>query len=116
MPFRQIAAMPSIVFKSDFAKTERKGEPLGEAHEDSAFSYGRSRDAVRVLHSRGRYCWADGRQAPPKPKQITPHIPVWDKSERTDGTFSRGDFPFHRKHNVYVCPAGKPMRRRWPMV
>jgi hypothetical protein len=44
-----------------------------------------------------------------KEKQITPHIPVWDKSERTDGTFSRWDFTFERKHNVYVCPAGKLM-------
>lgn len=23
---------------------------------------------------------------------IEPHVPVWDKSERTDGTFSRSDF------------------------
>jgi transposase len=44
-----------------------------------------------------------------KEKHITPHIPVWDKSERTDGTFSRWDFTFDRKHNVYVCPAGKLM-------
>ena len=26
---------------------------------------------------------------------ITPHIPVWDKSARSDGTFSRSDFVFH---------------------
>jgi transposase len=38
---------------------------------------------------------------------ITPHIPVWDKSEREDGTFSRSDFTFDREHNVYICPAGK---------
>jgi hypothetical protein len=44
-----------------------------------------------------------------KEKQITPHIPVWDKSERTDGTFSRWDFTFDRKHNIYVCPTGKLM-------
>lgn len=25
-------------------------------------------------------------------KQIEPHIPVWDKSEREDGTFSSNDF------------------------
>ena len=27
-------------------------------------------------------------------KNIAPHVPVWDKSERTDGTFSRSDFIF----------------------
>ena len=38
---------------------------------------------------------------------ITPHIPVWDKSTREDGTFSRADFTFDKERNVYVCPAGK---------
>jgi transposase len=38
---------------------------------------------------------------------ITPHIPVWDKSQREDGTFSRSDFTFDRDRNVYICPAGK---------
>jgi transposase len=38
---------------------------------------------------------------------ITPHIPVWDKSSREDGTFSRADFTFDNECNVYVCPAGK---------
>jgi hypothetical protein len=27
-------------------------------------------------------------------RSITPHIPVWDKSARHDGTFSRADFVF----------------------
>jgi transposase len=38
---------------------------------------------------------------------ITPHIPVWDKSIREDGTFSRADFTFDNERNVYVCPAGQ---------
>ena len=38
---------------------------------------------------------------------ITPHIPVWDKSARSDGTFSRADFAFDRSRNIYVCPNGK---------
>src|SRR3984885_1717746 len=38
---------------------------------------------------------------------ITPHIPVWDKSGREDGTFSRADFTFDSDRNLYVCPAGK---------
>ena len=37
---------------------------------------------------------------------ITPHIPVWDKSARSDGTFSRTDFIFDRERNIYICPGG----------
>ena len=40
-------------------------------------------------------------------RQIMPHIPVWDKSARSDGTFSRADFVFDRERNVYICPGGK---------
>ena len=39
-------------------------------------------------------------------KQIEPHVPVWDKSSRQDGTLSRGDFTFDAKHDRYECPAG----------
>src|SRR5271169_4862474 len=39
-------------------------------------------------------------------RNITPHIPVWDKSARTDGTFSRADFVFDQQRNTYVCPGG----------
>jgi transposase len=42
-----------------------------------------------------------------KQKQITPHIPVCDKSTRTDGTFSRADFTFDAEAKRYTCPAGK---------
>jgi len=41
---------------------------------------------------------------------ITPHIPVWDKGNRDDGTFSRRDFTFDKKKNEYRCPAGKVLR------
>src|SRR5438067_1096765 len=40
---------------------------------------------------------------------IAPYIPVWDKSTRDDGTFSRSDFAFDREKNVYTCPAGKTL-------
>jgi transposase len=43
-------------------------------------------------------------------KGIAPHVPVWDKSERHDGTFSRSDFVFDSEHNRYVCPAGKYLK------
>jgi transposase len=39
-------------------------------------------------------------------RSITPHIPVWDKSARSDGTFSRTDFVFDQERNIYVCPGG----------
>jgi hypothetical protein len=38
--------------------------------------------------------------------KITPHIPVWDKSARSNGTFSRADFVFDPQRNVYICPGG----------
>jgi Transposase DDE domain len=41
---------------------------------------------------------------------IAPQIPVWDKSAREDGAFSRSDFTFDRERNVYVCPAGKVLK------
>lgn len=50
-------------------------------------------------------------------KGITPHVPVWDKSEHHDGTFSRADFVFDAENNRYVCPAGKhlsPAQRDQP--
>jgi len=31
---------------------------------------------------------------------ITPHVPVWDKSERPDGAFSRSDFVLFRQSGL----------------
>jgi hypothetical protein len=42
-------------------------------------------------------------------RAIEPHIPVFDKSARTDGTFSREDFVYDQKSDVYVRPAGKDL-------
>ena len=39
-------------------------------------------------------------------RKITPHVPVWDKSARHDGTFSRADFVFDQERNIYICPGG----------
>jgi transposase len=41
---------------------------------------------------------------------ITPHIPVWEKAKRDDGTFSRSDFTFEKERNEYTCPNGKALR------
>src|SRR6266498_4065045 len=45
-------------------------------------------------------------------RKITPHIPVWDKSTRSDGTFSRADFIFDQERNIYVCPGGAADEQR----
>ena len=34
-----------------------------------------------------------------------------DKSERTDGTFSRSDFTFDTERDLYVCPGGQELRK-----
>jgi len=44
-----------------------------------------------------------------KDKKITPHIPVWDRSKREDGTFSNSDFKWHERRGVYICPQGKQL-------
>jgi transposase len=44
-------------------------------------------------------------------KNIAPHVPVWDKGERTDGTFSRSDFVFDPISNIYTCPGGKILQQ-----
>jgi hypothetical protein len=44
-----------------------------------------------------------------KEKDIAPHIPVFDKSNRSDGTFSRADFAFDAERDRYTCPAGKEL-------
>jgi IS5 family transposase len=45
-----------------------------------------------------------------KKKKIIPHIPVWEKSDRRDGIFSRSDFRWDNRRGVYVCPNGKLLR------
>jgi transposase len=45
-----------------------------------------------------------------KEKKITPHIPVWEKSDRQDGIFSRSDFRWDSKRSVYICPNNKLLR------
>jgi transposase len=40
---------------------------------------------------------------------IEPHIPVFDKSQRSDDTFSRSDFTYDREADAYVCTGGKKL-------
>ncbi len=46
-------------------------------------------------------------------KGIAPHVPVWDKTERADGTLSRSDFQWHEETNEYRCPQGHALRSDW---
>src|SRR6201981_2937803 len=49
-------------------------------------------------------------------KTIAPHIPVFDKSKRDDGTFSRSDFRYDPTSDVYHCPAGKTLTTTGTLV
>jgi transposase len=62
---------------------------------DSA--YGSADNLAWLVHERG----------------IEPHIPVFDKSARENGTFERGDFRYDHKRDVYICPGGKELRQYW---
>ena len=45
-------------------------------------------------------------------KHIAPHVPVLDKSQRKDDTFSVSDFQWDADANEYRCPAGSSLRDR----
>jgi hypothetical protein len=61
---------------------------------DSA--YGSAENLAWLVHDRG----------------IEPHIRVFDKSERKDGTFERADFIYDHRSDLYICPGGKELRQR----
>ena len=44
-------------------------------------------------------------------QRIAPHIPIIDKSGRTDGTFSRADFTYDPAADLYRCPGGKELKQ-----
>lgn len=41
-----------------------------------------------------------------KDKGIEPHVPVWDRTERKDGTLSSSEFVWEEQANEYRCPQG----------
>src|SRR5246500_5978880 len=47
---------------------------------------------------------------------IEPHVTVFDRSARKDGTFSREDFTYDHEGDVYFCPAGKMLTTRGTLV
>jgi transposase len=44
-------------------------------------------------------------------KVIEPHVPVFDKTQRKDGTFERDAFQWDEQADEYCCPAGHTLRR-----
>lgn len=45
---------------------------------------------------------------------IQPHIPVIDRRHQTHGRFTREQFRYDPRENVYYCPDGKPLRYSRP--
>jgi transposase len=46
-------------------------------------------------------------------KAIEPHVPVWDKTQRSDDTLSCSDFPWNPEADEYRCPQDHVLRREW---
>jgi len=44
-------------------------------------------------------------------RNIAPHIPVIDKSGRTDGTWTRADFEWDAENDQYICPEGQALKQ-----
>ena len=44
-------------------------------------------------------------------RKIAPHIPVFDKSGRSDGTWSRADFEWDAENDQYICPEGEALKQ-----
>ena len=47
---------------------------------------------------------------------IEPHVTVFDKSARNDGTFSRDDFTYDHERDVYYCPGGTTLATTGTLV
>ncbi len=46
-------------------------------------------------------------------KNIEPHVPVWERYQRDDGTFSRDEFQWNAQADEYRCPQGHALRSEW---
>jgi transposase len=46
-------------------------------------------------------------------KQIEPHVPVCDKTQRNDETLSSSDFRWDEQADEYRCPQGHVLRSQW---
>jgi len=43
-------------------------------------------------------------------RNITPHVPVLDRTHQTDGQYTRDDFVFEPDSNAFLCPNGKLLK------
>jgi hypothetical protein len=46
-------------------------------------------------------------------KNIEPHAPVWDRTQRDDDTLSSSEFHWDEQANEYRCPEGRALRSAW---
>ena len=46
-------------------------------------------------------------------KAIEPHVPVWDRTQRSDDTLSSSDFQWDPEADEYRCPQDHALRREW---
>ncbi len=46
-------------------------------------------------------------------KDIEPHVPAWDKTERKNDSFSISDFQWNEEAQEYRCPTGHALRSEW---
>jgi transposase len=49
-------------------------------------------------------------------QRIEPHVTVFDKSNRTDGTISREEFAYDAERDIYICPGDKPLTTTGALV
>ena len=56
--------------------------------------YGSAENLAWLVHERG----------------IEPHIPVFDHASRRTDSFTRSEFRFDHKRDVYICPGGKELK------
>src|SRR5208282_3079308 len=47
---------------------------------------------------------------------IEPHVTVFDRSARNDGTFSRDDFTYDHANDIYRCPGGRVLTTTGTLV
>ena len=47
---------------------------------------------------------------------IQPHVTVFDKSARQDGTFPRDDFAYDHARDLYLCPGGRKLTTTGTLV
>jgi transposase len=48
-----------------------------------------------------------------KDKGIEPHVPVWERWQRSDHTLSSSEFQWDEEADEYRCPQGHPLRSQW---